>query len=94
MKPGRVLSFHCMNLPRSKEREGVIGLRDFRGQLIRAFEDAGFVFASEVCIWKNPVTAMQRTKAIGLLYKHSVPEEIASRTPVRGRMSEAPPYRA
>ncbi len=66
---GRLVSIHCMNLPRSKEREGVIGLYDFRGDVIRTMEKAGFVFHSEVVIWKDPVTAMQRTKAIGLLYK-------------------------
>ena len=69
MKPGRVLSFHCMLLPTSKERDGYIGLKDFRGDLIRAFQREGFIFASEVCIWKDPVTAMQRTKALGLLHK-------------------------
>ncbi len=66
---GRLVSFHCMNLPLTKERDGVIGIRDFRGILIKLFQDAGFIFHSEVCIWKDPVTAMQRTKAIGLLYK-------------------------
>lgn len=68
-KPGRLLSFHCMNLPTSKARDGVIGIRDFRGELIRAFIDAGWIFHSEVVIWKDPVTAMQRTKALGLLHK-------------------------
>lgn len=69
LKPGRLVSFHCMNLPTSKARDGVIGLTDFRGQLIRSFADAGFVYHSEVVIWKDPVTAMQRTKALGLLHK-------------------------
>lgn len=69
MKPGRNVSFHCMLLPTSKERDGYIGLRDFRGDLIRAFQAQGFIYASEVCIWKDPVTAMQRTKALGLLHK-------------------------
>jgi len=69
MKPGRNVSFHCMNLPTTKMRQGFIGLRDFRGDLIRAFQDAGFIYHSEVCIWKDPVTAMQRTKALGLLHK-------------------------
>jgi len=68
-KPGRLLAFHCMNLPTSKERDGVIGIRDFRGELIRVFTDNGWIFHSEVCIWKDPVTAMQRTKALGLLHK-------------------------
>ena len=67
--PGRLLSFHCMNLPTSKARDGIIGLSDFRGTLIRMFVDAGWVYHSEVVIWKDPVTAMQRTKALGLLHK-------------------------
>ena len=69
MMPGRLVAFHCMNLPTSKERDGVIGIRDFRGELIRAFAAEGFVYHSEVTIWKDPVTAMQRTKALGLLHK-------------------------
>lgn len=76
---GRLMSFHCMNLPTSKCRDGVIGLRDFRGELIRIFEDAGFTFHSEVCIWKDPVTAMQRTKAIGLLHKQLCKDSALSR---------------
>ncbi len=69
IKPGRLLSMHCMLIPSIKERDGYIGLRDFRGDLIRAFQKAGFIFHSEVVIWKDPVTAMQRTKALGLLHK-------------------------
>lgn len=69
IKPGHNVSFHCMNLPTTKMRQGFIGLRDFRGDLIRAFQDAGFIYHSEVCIWKDPVVAMQRTKALGLLHK-------------------------
>ena len=69
MRPGRNVSFHCMLLPTSKERDGYIGLKDFRGDLIRAFQARGFVFHSEVVIWKDPVTSMQRTKALGLLHK-------------------------
>jgi hypothetical protein len=67
--PGRLLSFHCMNIPTSKAKDGVIGLSDFRGDLIREFMEAGWIYHSEVCIWKDPVTQMQRTKALGLLHK-------------------------
>lgn len=77
--PGRLVSFHCMNLPMSKTRHGVIGIRDFRGDLIRMFEAEGFVFHSEVCIWKDPVTAMQRTKALGLLHKQIMKDSAMSR---------------
>lgn len=69
IKPGHNVSFHCMNLPTTKGRQGYIGLRDFRGDLIRAFQDEGFIYHSEVAIWKDPVVAMQRTKALGLLHK-------------------------
>ena len=78
-KPGRLLSFHCMVLPTSKARDGVIGLRDFRGELIRAFVECGWIHHSEVCIWKDPVTAMQRTKALGLLHKQIKKDSTMSR---------------
>lgn len=67
--PGRLLSFHCMDLPMMKERDGVIGLKDFPSFLRQMFENAGFIYHSKVTIWKNPVTEMQRTKALGLLHK-------------------------
>lgn len=69
MKPGRNVSFHCMDLPASKERDGYIGLKDFPGELLRAFQRHGFIFHSKATIWKDPVTAMTRTKALGLLHK-------------------------
>lgn len=69
MMSGRNVAVHCMDLPIQKGKEGYIGLRDFSGMILRAFEDAGFVYASRVTIWKNPVTEMQRTKALGLLHK-------------------------
>jgi DNA methylase len=111
--PGRLVSIHCMNLPVSKERNGYIGIRDFRGEIIRrycgseasvlheaklilerlgrdtteidlAITDAslrsgGFIYHSEVVIWKDPVTAMQRTKALGLLHKQLVKDSCMSR---------------
>ena len=77
--PGRLLSFHCMNLPTSKVNDGYIGIRDFRGDLIKAFQSEGWIFHSEVCIWKDPVTAMQRTKALGLLHKQIVKDSAMSR---------------
>jgi DNA modification methylase len=69
IKPGRLLSFHCMDLQTSKFRDGVIGLHDFTGELTRMFTDEGWIYHSKVTIWKDPVTAMQRTKALGLLHK-------------------------
>lgn len=77
--PGRLLSFHCMNIPMMKSRDGVIGIKDFRGDLIRMFTESGFIYHSEVCIWKNPVTEMQRTKALGLLHKQIKKDSSMSR---------------
>lgn len=67
--PGRNVSIHCMNLPTSLTHDGYIGIQDFRGDIIRLFQECGFIYHSEVCIWKDPVVAMQRTKALGLLHK-------------------------
>jgi DNA methylase N-4/N-6 domain protein len=67
--PGRLLSFHCMDLPMMKSRDGVIGLKDFPGELIRMFSEAGFIYHSRVTIWKDPLVEATRTKALGLLHK-------------------------
>jgi hypothetical protein len=67
--PGRIHCVHCMQLPTSKTRHGFIGMRDFRGEIVRAYQDAGWIFHSEICIWKDPVIAQQRTKSIRLLHK-------------------------
>ena len=77
--PGRLLSFHCMLIPTTITRDGYIGLRDFRGELIKTFVERGWVHHSEVVIWKDPVTAMQRTKALGLLYKQLKKDSCRSR---------------
>ena len=79
LKPGRIMAVHCMNLPTSKEKDGYIGLKDFRGELIREFQNVGFIYHAEVTIWKNPVTAMQRTKALGLLHKQVKKDSCMSR---------------
>jgi DNA modification methylase len=76
---GRLVSVHCMNLPTSKTHDGYIGIRDFRGDIIRGFQQAGFIYHSEVCIWKDPVVAMQRTKALGLLHKQLKKDSCMSR---------------
>lgn len=76
--PGRLHSVHVMQLPTSKIRHGHIGMRDFRGEVIRAYEDAGWIFHSEVCIWKDPVVAQQRTKSIRLLHKQIVKDSTIS----------------
>jgi hypothetical protein len=70
--PGRLIATHCMNIPLMLERDGVIGIYDFRGDIIRAFEKHGFMFHSEVVIWKNPLVDATRTHAHGLAHKQIV----------------------
>lgn len=77
-RPGRIHSVHCMQLPTSKTRHGYIGMQDFRGDVIRAYQDAGWIFHSEVCIWKDPVIAQQRTKSIRLLHKQILKDSTIS----------------
>lgn len=79
LKPGRLVSVHCMNLPSTISNDGYIGIRDFRGEIIRCHQSSGFIYHSEVCIWKDPVTAMQRTKALGLLHKQVCKDSSMSR---------------
>ncbi len=76
--PGRIHAVHCMQLPTSKARDGFIGMRDFRGEIVRAYQAAGWIFHSEVCIWKDPVIAQQRTKSIRLLHKQVVKDSTLS----------------
>lgn len=76
---GRNIAVHCMDLPIQKGKEGYIGLRDFSGMILRSFEKSGFIYHSRVTIWKNPVTEMQRTKALGLLHKQVKKDAAMSR---------------
>ena len=77
--PGREVAFHCMNLPAMKERDGFIGLKDFRGDMIYAFRNAGFYMHSEHCIWKDPLIEATRTKALGLMHKQLLKDSTRSR---------------
>ena len=54
IRPGRVCAVHSMDIPAMKERDGYIGIKDFSGDMIRAFQSAGFIFHSRTTIWKDP----------------------------------------
>lgn len=69
LQPGRLIAVHCMDVSLQKGKDGVIGLRDFSGDLIKSFTKQGFIYHCRVTIWKSPVLEMQRTKALGLLHK-------------------------
>ncbi len=79
LKPGRLASFHAMSVPTSKTKDGYIGLKDFSGELLRVHESVGFIPHSHVAIFKDPVVQMQRTKALGLLWKQLRKDSAMSR---------------
>jgi DNA modification methylase len=79
LKPGRLMSVHCMDIPAMKDRDGYIGLKDFPGDLIRLFQDKGFIYHSRVVIWKDPLVEATRTKAIGLMHKQIVKDSAMCR---------------
>ena len=78
--PGRLVVVDVMNIPAMKERDGFIGLKDFRGDVIRAFQKAGFIFHSEHCAWKDPLIEATRTKALGLMHKQLCKDSTRSRS--------------
>jgi hypothetical protein len=77
--PGRLISFHCMDIPAMKERDGYIGLKDFPGELLRSFQAVGFIYHSRVSIWKDPLVEATRTKALGLMHKQIVKDSAMCR---------------
>lgn len=79
IKEGRNVAIHCMDVPVQKGKHGYIGLRDFSGLIISAMQEVGFIYHSRITIWKNPVTEMQRTKALGLLHKQLRKDSTMSR---------------
>lgn len=79
MMPGRLISIHCMDIPLMKERDGVIGLQDFPAQIIKMYQDAGFIYHSKVTIWKDPLIEAVRTKALGLMHKQLVKDSAMCR---------------
>lgn len=77
--PGRLVSFHCMDVPAMKSRDGFIGLKDFPGDLLRQFESKGFIYHSKAIIWKDPLVEATRTKALGLMHKQVVKDSAMCR---------------
>ncbi len=79
MMNGRNVCIHCIDIPAMKERDGYIGLKDFPGDIIRAFQKRGFIYHSRVVIWKNPLIEATRTKALGLMHKQLLKDSAISR---------------
>ena len=66
--PGRISAVHCQQVTTQKAKDGVVGMTDFRGDLIRAHIDAGWIFHGEVTIDKDPQAQAIRTKAQSLMF--------------------------
>jgi len=67
-KPGRLSAVHVQQLSTTLTTHGVIGLTDFRGQVIKAHQDAGWIFHGEVTVDKDPQAQAIRTKAQALMF--------------------------
>lgn len=79
MKPGRNVCVHVAQIPSQKAKDGVIGLKDFRGDTIRHFQAAGLVYHGEVTIDKDPQAQAIRTKSKGLLFTQMRKDSVWSR---------------
>ena len=67
-KPGRINAVHVQQLTTTKSTHGIVGLTDFRGEVIRAYQDAGWIYHGEVTIDKDPQAQAIRTKAQALMF--------------------------
>jgi len=80
IKPGRLCSVHCMDIPATYTNDGYLGIKDFTGDIIRHFNEAGWIYHARHCIWKDPLIAATRPKAIGLLHKQLCKDSSISRS--------------
>lgn len=78
-KPGRLSAVHCTDLPTRKFRDGFIGIKAFSDAIREAHEAEGWIYHCRVTVWRDPVVEMQRTKALGLLYKQLCKDSAMSR---------------
>jgi hypothetical protein len=66
---GRLISVHCSIIPMTIQHEGVMGLKDLPGMIVKLFENFGFIYHSKVMIWKDPLLQATRTKMLSLAHK-------------------------
>lgn len=78
-KPGRNACIHVQQLSTTKATHGYVGLTDFRGDVIRAFQDAGWIYYGETTIWKDPQAQSIRTRAFTLAFQTKNRDSAASR---------------
>lgn len=67
-KPGRLAVVHVQQVSTTKAHHGVVSLTDFRGEVIRAYQEAGWLYVREVTVDKDPQAQAIRTKAVNLMF--------------------------
>jgi len=67
-KPGRLTCVHTSDIPAMAQRDGYIGIKDFPGEVIRAYEKEGWVFFGRAFVQKNPQSQAIRVKSKALLF--------------------------
>ena len=67
-KSGRRACVHVQQVTTTLTTHGVIGWRDFRADMVKAFVVAGWVYDGEVVIDKDPQAQAIRTKAKALMF--------------------------
>jgi DNA modification methylase len=67
-KPGRLTCVHTSDIPAMEVKDGYIGMRDFPGEVIRAYEREGWTFVGRAFIQKNPQAQAIRIKSKALLF--------------------------
>lgn len=67
-KPGRLTCVHTSDIPALAQKDGYIGIKDFPGRVIAAYEREGWIFFGRAFVQKNPQAQAIRTKSKGLLF--------------------------
>jgi len=78
-KPGRLTCVHTSDIPAMAQKDGYIGVRDFPGEVIRAYEREGWVFHGRAFVDKNPQAQAIRTHSQALLFIQLRKDSSASR---------------
>jgi DNA modification methylase len=67
-KPGRLTCVHVSDIPAMAQKDGYIGVKDFPGAVIQAYEAEGWTFVGRAFVQKNPQAQAIRTKSKALLF--------------------------
>ncbi len=66
--PGRNACVHVQQITTTKATHGQMGTTDFRGDVIRAYQSAGWIYYGEATVDKDPQAQAIRTKSHALMF--------------------------